>query len=161
VFGLSSPPPATGDARAMLDTVEWIAPGFEIVHSVFPGWKFRAPDCTAAFGLHGRLVVGARVAVAADERDRIASLLPTFEVTLRRDGAVVETGVGANVLGSPANALVHLRDVLAAQPAHPPLRAGEIVTTGTITDAWSVASGETWTSDYGTLPIRGLALTIA
>ncbi|MFO1284607.1 MAG: decarboxylase [Burkholderiales bacterium] len=160
VFGLASAPPAGGDARAMLDAVEWIAPGFEIVDSVFPGWKFRAPDCTAAFGLHARLVVGPRVAIAPGERDRIASLLPTFEVTLRRDGTIVERGIGANVLGSPANALLHLRDVLAAQPKHPPLAAGEIVTTGTITDAWPVAAGETWTSDYGALPLRGLRLTI-
>jgi 2-oxo-3-hexenedioate decarboxylase len=161
VFGLATPPPAQGDARAMLDSVAWIAPGFEIVHSVFPGWKFRAPDCTAAFGLHGRLVVGPRVAIGADERDRFASLLPTFLVTLRRNGAVVETGVGANVLGGPAHALVHLRDVLAAQPAHAPLSAGELITTGTITDAWPVASGEVWTSDYGALPVGGLRLTIA
>ena len=40
--------------------VEWIAPGFEIVQSHFPGWKFTSPDCTAAFGLHRALVVGPR-----------------------------------------------------------------------------------------------------
>ena len=73
----------------------------------------------------------------------------------------METGDGANVLDSPANALVHLREVLASQPLFPPLAAGEFVTTGTVTDAWPVATGETWTSDYGTLPVRGLTLTIA
>ena len=161
VFGLTGPIPPGADARGALDAVDWIAPGFEIVQSVFPGWKFRAPDCTAAFGLHARLVVGPRTRIAADERDRLAALLPTFKVTLRCGATVVDTGVGANVLDSPANALVHLRDVLAAQPQHPPLAAGEIVTTGTITDAWPVAAGETWMSDYGALPIRGLSLAIA
>ena len=40
------------------------------------------------------------------------------------------------------------------------LAAGEIVTTGTLTDAWPIAPGETWESDYGDLPVGGLALTI-
>jgi len=43
----------------------------------------------------------------------------------------------------------------------PPLAAGEIVTTGTITDAWPVASGETWSADYGTLGLAGLTVDFA
>ena len=160
VFGLAAPLPEEGDARAMLDAVAWIAPGFEIVHCVFPGWKFTVPDCTAAFGLHGKLVVGTPVTVAPGQRDALAALLPTFRATLRRNGTPFETGVGANVLGSPAHALVHLRDVLASQPAFPALAAGEIITTGTLTDAWPIAPGETWESDYGDLPVGRLALTI-
>jgi len=160
VFGLAAPLPNDGGARAVLDAVAWIAPGFEIVHSVFPGWKFRVPDCTAAFGLHGRLVVGPPTRVEPEMRDALAAMLPTFRAALRRDGAIVDNGVGANVLDGPAHALAHLRDVLASQPRFPTLAAGEIVTTGTLTDAWPVGSGETWTSDYGELPIGGLALTI-
>ena len=68
---------------------------------------------------------------------------------------VIDRGVGANVLGSPALALAHLARVLADQPQMPPLAAGELVTTGTITDAWPVAPGETWSSDYGTLGLPG------
>jgi 2-oxo-3-hexenedioate decarboxylase len=50
--------------------------------------------------------------------------------------------------------------VLASQPAAPPLAAGEIVTTGTLTDAWPVTPGETWRSDYGALRMAGLTLTL-
>jgi len=160
VFGLAAPLPKAGDARRVLDAVAWIAPGFEIVHSVFPQWKFKVPDCTAAFGLHGRLVVGARVPIAPDRRDALAAVLPAFRATLRCDGAIVERGVGANVLDGPAHALAHLRDLLASQPRFPALAAGEIVTTGTLTDAWPVARGEVWQSDYGELPMGGLTLTI-
>lgn len=160
VFGLAAPLPPDGDARAILDAVAWIAAGFEIVHSIFPGWKFRAPDCTAAFGLHGMLVVGPRIPVASADRDRLAAMLPTFAVTLAKDGRTIDTGVGSNVLDGPAHAMVYLRDVVASQPESPPLVAGELVTTGTITDAWPVASGDTWTSDYGVLPVRGMTLSI-
>ena len=153
VFGVRGPVPAVDDARGVLDAVAWIAPGFEIVQSHFPEWKFTSPDCTAAFGLHRALVVGPRTALDDAIRDALAESLPSFELTLRREDAVIDRGVGANVLGSPALALAHLARVLAEQPAMPPLAAGEFVTTGTVTDAWPVAAGETWSSDYGTLGI--------
>ena len=161
VFKLKAPVPVAADARAALDCVEWIAPGFEIVQSHFPAWKFAAADCTAAFGLHGALVIGAPLAVTDRNRAVLAAALPDFTLTLRRAGAVIDTGVGANVLDSPALALVHLAGVLAGQPQFPPLAAGEIVTTGTVTDAWPVAPGETWMSDYGALGLPGLTLTFA
>jgi len=161
VFKLNAPPPAADNAPAVLECIEWIAPGFEIVQSHFPDWKFTAADCTAAFGLHGALVVGAPVALTAANRATIADALPAFTLQLRRGGELIDTGVGANVLGSPVQALAHLVRVLAAQPRSPPLAAGEIVTTGTITDAWPVKPGQTWTSDYGTLGLAGLTLSFA
>jgi 2-oxo-3-hexenedioate decarboxylase len=129
------------------------------VQSHFPDWKFAAADCTAAFGLHGALVIGAPLAVTDRNRAVLAAALPDFTLTLRRAGAMIDTGIGANVLDSPALALVHLARVLARQPQFPALAAGEIVTTGTVTDAWPVAPGETWTSDYGALGLPGVTLT--
>jgi 2-oxo-3-hexenedioate decarboxylase len=160
VFGIAGPLPPGDDPLDILRAVAWIAPGFEIVHSPFPGWKFGAADCAAAYGLHGRLAVGTRVPVTDANRAALAAALPTFEVTLSRGDAVIEKGVGANVLGSPARALMHLRDVLATQPWAPPLAAGEIVTTGTITDAQPVRAGETWHATFGALPLRVLTATI-
>ena len=153
VFGLASALPAGADALRVLEAVAWIAAGFEIVHSVFPGWRFAAADCTAALGLHGRLVVGPTTLVDDTNRATLAAAMPRFPVTLLRDDAVVEAGNGANVLGSPVNALARLRDLLATQPSSPPLAAGEIVTTGTLTRALPVAAGETWTTE-----LRGIAL---
>ena len=39
-----------------------------------------------------------------------------------------------------------------------PSGSGAQETTGTITDAWPVKAGETWSSDYGELGIEGLTL---
>jgi 2-oxo-3-hexenedioate decarboxylase len=161
VFKLKGPVPVTGDAATLLAAVEWMAPGFELVQSHFPDWKFKAPDCTAAFGLHGALVIGAPVAVTDANRAAIAAALPMCQVTLRRGDSVVDRGVGANVLDSPALALGHLVRLLADQPQAPALTAGEIVTTGTITDAWPVEPGQAWSSDYGTLGMDGLTLRLA
>src|SRR4051812_39192149 len=159
VFKLKGPVPLTDDAVAVLASVEWMAPGFEIVQSHFPDWRFAAADCTAAFGLHGALVIGAPLAVTDANLAALAAALPAFELTLSRGDIVIDRGVGANVLGSPALALAHLARLLADQPQSPKLAAGEIITTGTVTDAWPVAAGEAWSSDYGALGIKGLALS--
>lgn len=161
VFGLAGPVTTREDAREALAAVAWIAPGFEIVQSHFPGWRFKAPDCTAAFGLHRALVVGPRTPVTAANRERLADALPRFELTLRHGDRVVDRGLGANVLDSPALALAHLARVLAAQPDAAPLCAGEFVTTGTVTDAWPISPGQSWTSDYGELGIAGLEVRFA
>ena len=158
VFKLARSLPPGSPADSLLQAVEWMAPGFEIVHSVFPGWKFKAPDCTAAFGLHAALVVGTPLVIDDSNRAAIKAMLPKFAISLRSGDRVVDTGCGDNVLGSPLNALAHLRDRLAGQPQFPALAAGEIVTTGTLTDAWPVAPGQRWSSDYTTLGIDGLVL---
>jgi 2-oxo-3-hexenedioate decarboxylase len=161
VFKLKAPVPLTDDTLAVLACAEWIAPGFEIVQSHFPDWRFSAADCTAACGLHGALVVGTPMPVTASNREALAAALPTFRLTLSRGDTVIDRGVGANVLDGPPLALAHLARVLAGQPQFPPLAAGEIVTTGTITDAWPVAPGEVWSSDYGALGLAGLKLSFS
>jgi 2-oxo-3-hexenedioate decarboxylase len=161
VFKLKAPVPLTDNASELLASVEWMAAGFEVVQSHFPNWKFTAADCTAAFGLHGALIVGTPVPITDANRAAIAAALPTFAVTLSRGDTIVDRGVGANVLDSPALALRHLARLLATQPEFPPLAAGEIVTTGTVTDAWPVVAGETWSSDYGEIGIKGLTVSFA
>src|SRR3970282_1648029 len=113
-----------------------------IVQCFHPDWKVKLPDCTAANGLHGRLVLGTPVAVEtiAD----LEALLPAARVVLRKGGKAVDEGVGANVLDSPLFSLAHLVELLALQPDFDQLHAGELVTTGTPTHAHPVAPGETW-----------------
>src|SRR5262249_23016465 len=121
VFKLKAPVPVADDPVAVLAATEWIAPGFEIVQSHFPDWKFKAADCTAAFGLHGALVVGAPLVVTEANRASLASALPVCAVTLSRGGTMVDLGVGANVLDSPALAMAHLARLIADQPQAPGL----------------------------------------
>ena len=82
--------------------------GFEIVQCHFESWRFAAADCTAAFGLHGALVVGDPVMLDDAARDRLVDELTRANVTLRRGNDVVDTGVSSVVLDSPACALAHL-----------------------------------------------------
>ena len=52
----------------------------------------------------------------------------------------------------------HLVEVLADDPVNPPLAAGEIVTTGTLTRAFPVAPGETWSTEPRGVALDGVAI---
>jgi 2-keto-4-pentenoate hydratase len=157
VFKLKGPVPVTDDAEVVLRSVEWLAPGFEIVQCHYPGWQFSAPDCIVDFGLHAALVIGTPAPIAAAETGRWASALASFSATLLRGTATMDRGGGALVLGSPLLALAWLARQLEAS-GQPALGAGGIVTTGTLTDAWPVTAGETWSADYSSLATRPLSI---
>ena len=158
-FGLrAAPAPGAGPA-ALLRSIDWVAHGFEIVQSHFPGWKFRAADTVADNGLHGAYLLGPPLELSRLGGDP-AEALRSFSVELSCNGAAVETGRGANVLGSPLAALAHLVSVLADWPGEA-LRAGEIVTTGTLTAAYPIRAGETWTTRIGGIALPGLELALS
>jgi 2-oxo-3-hexenedioate decarboxylase len=149
VFRLARAPTQDLDDAGLLAAIEWTALGFEIVQSPFPGWKFSPADTLAANALHGALLIGPRRPAAA----MTSRALATFEIDLKRDGVVMDHGRAANVLDGPLDALRHLTNLLAADKDSPPLAAGEIVTTGTLTRALPVKRGETWSTT-----LSGLAL---
>ncbi len=159
VLHFRAAPPATRDEAAILASIDWIAHGFEIVQSPFPDWKFQVADTVAVNGLHGALVVGPPVPVAA-----IADCtrkLREFRIVLSNQGAARAEGGGANVLDTPLLAMAHLLELLRGMPQFPPVAAGEIVTTGTLTAALPVRPGETWSTALSGIPLPGLSLTIA
>ena len=145
----------------LFDALDWVAPGFEVVQSHRPDWKFTAAETVADGALHARLVVGARVPVAAlapnaPELDR---LLAQARVRLMRGNDVVEQGSGEQVLDSPLRALHHFVQALRSCPGAPDLVPKDVVTTGTWTDAWPIQAGETWTAAF-TTPLSSLRLTV-
>jgi 2-keto-4-pentenoate hydratase len=150
VFGMSATPPARATPDQLLACVEWIAPGFEVVHTHLPDWKFSAADTVADAGLHGRLLVGSRVPAAsvASNAGAFADRLAAARVALRRGETLVDQGVGANVLDSPLHALKFFLEALRDFPGAPDLQPGDVVTTGTWTDAWPVAVGQTWRAEF-------------
>jgi 2-oxo-3-hexenedioate decarboxylase len=160
VFKLASAPASGMDETALLACLDWVGHGFEIVQSIFPGWKFSAPDAVAAFGLHGALLIGPRHSIAAHTGDW-SRTLSTFEIDLKREGTVVDHGRAANLLGGPVSALRHLVDILSRDQVNPPLAAGEIVTTGTLTRALPVSASETWTTELTGVGLDGICVRFA
>ncbi|MEA3194576.1 MAG: hypothetical protein QOD26_2909 [Betaproteobacteria bacterium] len=143
--------PAPGED--LVACIEWMAHSVEIVRCHHPAWKVTIADCTADNGLHGRLIVGPPQPLAPAEK------LPLVEARLFNGERLVDQGIGANVLGSPLLSLAHLVKLLEEQPDAPPLRAGEIITTGVLTDAHPVAAGETWRTEV--TGFKGLEVTFS
>jgi 2-oxo-3-hexenedioate decarboxylase len=160
IFGLAMAPEPGMDERALLGCIDWVAHGFELVQSIFPQWEFTLPDTVAAYGLHGMLLVGPRHTLVEHGGDWLGNL-STFGIDLTRDGTVIDQGRAANVLGGPLSALRHLVEVLGSDPVNPPLAAGEIVTTGTLTRAFPVAAGETWRTELSGIALDGIAIRFA
>jgi 2-oxo-3-hexenedioate decarboxylase len=161
VFGLAQAPEVGMDERALLACVGWVALGFEVVQSLFEGWRFRAPDTVAAFGLHGALYVGEPAAVTPGSEAAWFEALGRFDIELRRDDALVEAGRASNVLrGGPLSALRHLVEVVAADTGSPPLTAGEVITTGTLTNAYPIRANELWDARIAGLPLADVRLAV-
>jgi len=153
VFKLSKPiGPDTGDAAAVLSSVEWVALGFEINDCVYPDWKYQPADLVAAYGLHTALIVGAPRAIAPGDVDALAE----FTVTIAQNGTVVESGAGRNSLKNPALCLGELAAALSRQSLTPPLAAGDLVSTGSLTPAPLIHAGETWTAEADRLGLPPL-----
>ncbi len=157
MFGLAAAPSPGMDDVALLSCVAWVAHGFEIVQSIFPGWKFSAADTVVADALHGALLVGPRHDIGSRAGEWLRTLA-RFEIELYCDGRLMDRGDASNVLEGPLSAVRHLVDLLARDPGNPPLGAGEVVSTGTLTRALPVKVGETWTTKFKGVALEGIGL---
>ena len=157
MFGMKSAPAPDMQDFALLDCIDWVSFGYEVVQSIYPAWKFQASDTVAANGVHGALLVGARHAIAPRKAHWLREFA-TFKVELACAGKPTQHGGGALVLDSPLLALRHLVQLLADDPHNPPIGAGEIISTGTLTLAMAVNAGETWTAKASGIPLEDISL---
>jgi 2-keto-4-pentenoate hydratase len=144
VLGLRQAP-ASSSLADVADSVEWVAHGFEIVQCVYPEWSFTAAESFAAQSLHGALLVGPRRKVL--KHGQLAAFLSAVRLNMTCNGGVIADGDGTAVLDGPIQAFAHLVEMLAGQPplAEPlRLRAGSIITTGTLTDAQPLLPRQHW-----------------
>lgn len=160
VFKLRRDAPAGLDASGALACVEWMALGFEIIDCPFPGWQFKPADFVAAFGLHRALVIGEQRPLDAASIHALVGPLAAFTVRLSRNGELMEEGAGKNSLRSPALCLAELAGAAATrQPEPTPLKAGEMISTGTLVGPQTVSPGESWSVAPEGLPVAGLTLS--
>lgn len=159
IFGLREAPHPRMSEDELLDCIDWISLGYEVVQSIFAGWKFAAADTIAANALHGALLIGTRHEFSPRRQDWPGEL-SSFKAELFCDGRPSQSGGGDVVLGSPFLALRHLVRLLGEDPHNPPLGAGEIVSTGTLTLAMPVRAGQTWTTKVQGIPLEDIELRL-
>jgi 2-keto-4-pentenoate hydratase len=152
--------PASSSMDDVFAALEWVAHGFEIVQSPFPNWKFTVAEACAAQGLHSQLIIGSKLTITSLTRNAVAfnQWLAALKITLRCNDKAVATGRGSNVLDSPLLALCHLLAELGKRGQT--LQPGAIVTTGTMTDAMPISSGEVWETQFEQQSLPSLRLKL-
>jgi 2-keto-4-pentenoate hydratase len=159
VFKLKQPVLAGGlDAAAVLEHVEWLAIGFEVIDCPYPDWQFKPVDFVAAFGLHMGLIIGQPLPVDTASIPALVEDLGRFKWKVSKGGEFVEEGAGRNSLRSPAACLAELGGALLRQPGATPLAAGDLVSSGTLTAGHAVTRGEQWSVDVEGLTVSGTAI---
>lgn len=157
VLHLATPPVRGMTTVELSECLDWVAPGFEVVYSIFPDWAFTAADAAAAYGVHGALVVGEKLDVSTAPQETL-STISTFSVEMFSDHGHRRNGHARNVLGGPLEALKFLVEEIARFPNCEPLGAGELVTTGTLTEAMPARPGETWCARFDGIELKPLQL---
>jgi 2-keto-4-pentenoate hydratase len=126
----------------------YVVAALEIVDSRIAGWDIGIVDTIADNGSSGLFVLG-------DRRQELGRLdLAECAMTLRRvasggaggtDGEVVSTGTGASILGHPLAAVAWLAATVRDHGR--PLRAGEVVLSGSLGPMVPVAPGDAFHAD--------------
>ena len=139
------PDGAPFDRESVAAVVAAVHPAMELVASAFgPDWKARGgPAVIADNGVHGGLVLGP----AWGDWQNLD--LARHVVRLAVNGAPASRGDGSKVFGDPILSLVWLANELARHGLA--LAAGDVVTTGVVTDPVSLAPGDRALADFGPL----------
>jgi len=118
-------------------------PSIEIVDSRVADWDIRIVDTVADNASCGLYVVGGRP-IPLSQID-----LRTVPMTMSINGVEATSGIGSACLGHPLNAARWLADTLSARGI--PLRAGDVVMTGSLGAMKPIAAGDEVSADFGLL----------
>lgn len=127
----------------VLQAVETLHPALEVPDSRYEDFaSVGAPQLIADDACAHQFVLGAAVRTAWRARD-----LAAHPVSAAVAGGIERDGSGANVLGDPRIALAWLANELSGLGI--PLKAGQVVTTGTCMAPLEVQPGDAVAADYG------------
>jgi 2-keto-4-pentenoate hydratase len=129
--------------EAALEAAEYVTPALEIIDTRIRDWKITLADTIADNASSARVVLGAEK--AAPRRFDLAAVA----MQLEKNGRAVEEGVGAAVLGHPAEPVAWLANKLAEFGES--LAAGSIVIPGALCRAVDIQAGDSITARFGPL----------
>ncbi|GAB4444824.1 MAG: fumarylacetoacetate hydrolase family protein [Chloroflexi bacterium OHK40] len=126
-----------------LEAVAGVVPAFEVVDARTEGWNAKMPEMIADNCFQARYVLGGPPVPAAGLD------LAAVEVVLSRGGGEVARATGANVLGSPTNALAWMANRMAERGLA--MRAGQVVMAGSLTPLVPCAPGDAFEAVFSGL----------
>ena len=133
----------------VLLAADYVTPALEIIDTRIRDWKITLADTIADNASSARVVLG-------DRRTKPSTLdLAAVAMTLQKNGAVVENGVGSAVLGHPAEPVAWLANKLAEFGQT--LAAGSVIIPGALCRAVDVGTGDSVIANFeglGSVTVR-------
>lgn len=143
---LNGPGVSEAEVLAATDTV---CACFEIVDSRIDNWNIRLVDTVSDNASCGVFVLG---------RERVDPRtldLPSLRCEVRKNGVFLSEGFGSAVQGSPSTAVAWLANTLGQYGV--PLRAGEIILSGSLVPLEPVRAGDRFETDIAALGHLGIS----
>ncbi|GAE26589.1 4-oxalocrotonate decarboxylase [Halalkalibacter wakoensis JCM 9140] len=125
-------------ALDVIQATDYLLPSLEIVDSRVKDWKIKLPDTIADNASSSHYVLGGKP-VNVDQVD-----LAQIGMVLLKNGEIVNTGVGAAVMGHPANCVAWLANKLSEFDIT--LKAGEVILSGALSAAVDAEPGDVFTA---------------
>ncbi|QGU96268.1 2-keto-4-pentenoate hydratase [Clostridium bovifaecis] len=122
------------------NATEYVVPAIEIVDSRIKDWKIKLVDTIADNGSSAKLVLGSKMTPIENVDMRLVGM------NLEKNGELVSTGTGAEVLGNPAAAVAWLANKLSEFGIA--LEEGNIVLAGAVTAAEVAEKGDIFTVSF-------------
>ena len=122
---------------------DYVVPSLEIVDSRIKDWKIKLEDTVADNGSSSLYVLGNNPTKLTDMDLKMVGM------TFYKNGKLVNSGIGAAVLGDPAKCVAWLANKLAAYGIS--LKAGEVILSGALSAAIPAEPGDRFTARFSHL----------
>lgn len=127
----------------VLQATDYVVASIEIVDSRVKDWKIKLEDTIADNASCGLYLLSEQKVNIEDVH------LPSIEMQLLKNGEVVNTGKGTDVLGDPAACVTWLANKLHTYNVE--LKAGEVILSGALSAAVVAEPGDVFTARFTTL----------
>lgn len=127
----------------LISAIDYVVPAIEIVGSRIKNWDIKITDTIADNASASHFVIGHQ----PHKLERVDII--NCHMQLYKEGEVVSKGMGSDCLGSPLNAVLWLVNKMAYLGT--PLKAGELILSGSIGKFVDVLAGDTFTAKFSNL----------
>lgn len=125
----------------VIDATDYVVASLEVVDSRIKDWKIKLLDTIADNASSAKYVLGEKKRTL-DEID-----LPSVEMNFYKNGELINSGKGTDVLGNPAECVVWLVNKLSHFNIG--LKKGEVVLSGALSAALDAEPGDEFEADFG------------
>lgn len=122
--------------------IDGVIPAFEVIDSRFKG-KITVKDSIADNASNAAVILGGKITPISDIDLRLTGMI------LEKNGEIIATATGAEVMGNPAQAVAWLANKLSDYDIS--LQSGEFIMSGSLTSAAHVESGSSFRATFDRL----------